>query len=262
MKNEFPMKARSAAIPLLAACLLAPPALGQHVTLLEVRKDSEDDHRTTVEIVVPMELNGFDFDNPMDEEQSSLAVFSDDRDRDLLRIHEDRQGELREQGYSTQPAMSFGGVADYASNKDIKLQIAVDAAPSDGAGRLYLRGAAMLNFAGEGEAETLQVADVPVEMPYDTEGFASEIGPIIVSPDGSAEMDGVTYRKFTVTGAESSIVSADPVDGDDSAEVEFWGIADNQFVLKEVPDTISLEIRYTALRKVPVEFDLEFSVGL
>ena len=36
MKNEFPMKARSAAIPLLAACLLAPPALGQHQLTLTI----------------------------------------------------------------------------------------------------------------------------------------------------------------------------------------------------------------------------------
>lgn len=262
MKIEFPIEARTAAIPLLAALLFTPAAFGQQVTLLEVRKDSDDGHRTTVEILVPMELTGFDFDNPMDDEQSSLAVFSDDQGRDLLRIHEDRQAELREQGYSIQPALSFGGVADYAANKDIKLRIAVDAAPSDSAGRLHLEGAAVFNFAGEGEPRMLEVADVPVEMPYDAEGFVSDIGPIIVSSDGSAEMDGVTYRKFTVTGRENSIVGASPVGGDDSAEVDFWAIGDNQFVFKDVPETVSLEIRYTAVRKVPVEFDLEFSVGL
>lgn len=261
MKIGFSSSLRGAVI-LLGAFAATTGAFGQQVTMLEVRKDSDDDHRTTVEILVPMELNGFDFDNPMDDEQSALAAFSDDQDRDLLQRHQDGQAELREQGYSTQPAMSFGGVADYAANKDIKLRIAVDAAPSDGAGRLHLEGAAVFNFAGEGEPRMLEVADVPVEMPYDAEGRASDIGPIIVSSDGSAEMDGVTYRKFTVSGTENSIVSATPVGGDDSAEVDFWAVGENQFVFKEVPETVSLEIRYTPIRKVPVEFDLEFSVGL
>ena len=158
--------------------------------------------------------------------------------------------------------MSFGGVADYSASKDIKLRIAVDAAASDNAGMLRLAGKAVLNLAGESEPEVVEIIDVPVEMRYDSDGFASEIGPIIISSDGSAEMGDVTYRKFTVSGIENTIVSATPFGGDDSAEVDFWSIGDNQFVFKDVPEVVSLEIKYTPVRKVPVEFDLEFSVGL
>jgi hypothetical protein len=158
--------------------------------------------------------------------------------------------------------MSFGGVADYSANKDIKLRISVDATASDEADALRLAGTAVLNFAGQGEPETIEIVDVPVEMPYDSDGFASEIGPILVSSDGSAELDGVTYRKFTVSGTENSVVSAKPVGGDDSAEVQFWSVNDNQFVLKEIPEVVTLQVRYTPMRKVQVEFDLNFSVGL
>jgi len=261
MKIGFSSSLRGAAI-LLGAFAAATGAFGQQVTMLEVRKASDNDHRTTVEIRVPMDLRGFDFDNPMDAEQSALSVFSDDQGRNLLQVHENQQAELREQGYTTEPVMSFGGVADYSANKDIKLRIAVDAAASDNAGMLRLAGKAVLNFAGEGEPEVVEIIDVPVEMPYDSDGFASEIGPILVSSDGSAELDGVTYRKFTVSGTENAVVEATPVGGDDSAEVEFWSVGANQFVLKEVPEVVSLQIGYTELRKVPVEFDLEFSVGL
>lgn len=254
--------AKRAAALLLAVLAATATASGQQVTMLEIRKESGGNNRTTVEIRVPMELQGFDFDNPVDADQSALAVFADDQGRDLLQIHRDRQSKLRDQGYSTQPAMSFGGVADYAANKDIKLRVEVGAVAAENATSLRLKGSAVLNFAGQGEPRALEIVNVPVEMPYDSEGFASEIGPIIVVSDGSAELDGVTYRKFTVRGTENSIVAARPVGGDDSAEVDFWAVADNQFVFKEVPKTVALEIRYSAVRKVPVEFDLAFSVGL
>lgn len=247
---------------MFALILAASTAFGQQVTMLEIRKDGDRDHRTTVEILVPMTLAGFDLDNPMDAEQSALSTFEDDSGRDLLQIHRARQAELREQGFTTQQAMSFGGVADYGANKDIKLRISVDAAASEGARILRLAGKAVLNFAGEGEPVGLEIVDVPVEMPYDSQGFASEIGPIVISADGSAEMGGMSYRKFTVSGTENSIVSAVPVDGDDSAEVDFWALGDNQFVFKEVPQTVSLEVEYTPIRKVPVALDIEFSVGL
>ena len=247
---------------LLGAFAATTGAFGQQVTMLEVRKESGNDHRTTVEIRVPMDLEGFDFDNPVDAGQSAVSAFTDDHDRDLLQIHENQQVELREQGYTTESAMTFGGVADYSANKDIKLRIAVDAAASDEARMLRLAGKAVLNFVGEGEREAVEISDVPVEMPYDSDGFASEIGPIIISSDGSAELNDVTYRKFTVSGYENAVIEATLVGGDDSSEVEFWSVGANQFVLKEVPEVVTLNIEYTAVRKVPVEFDLEFSVGL
>ena len=246
----------------IAALVNASATSAQQVTRLEVRKESGNDHRTTVEIHVPMDLQGFDFDNPVDAEGTGLAEFTDDQGRDLLQIHENQQVELREQGYSTEPAISFGGVADYSANKDIELRISVDAAASSEARMLRLVGKAVLNFAGEGEPEAVEISDVPVEMPYNSEGFASEIGPIIISSGGSAELNDVTYRKFTVSGTENAIIEATLVGGDDSSEVEFWSVGANQFVLKEVPEVVTLNIEYTAVRKVPVEFDLEFSVGL
>ena len=260
-KMEFLRSLKCAAI-LIGALAAATAAFSQEVTRLEVRKESGNDHRTTVEIHVPMDLQGFDRDNPMDAGQSGLSVFADDQGRDLLQIHENQQAELREQGYATEPAMSFGGVADYSANKDIELRIAVDAAASDEARMLRLAGKAVLNFAGEGEPETVQIIDVPVEMPYNSEGFASEIGPIIISSGGSAELNDVTYRKFTVSGTENAVIEATLVGGDDSSAVELWAVGANQFVLKEVPEVVTLNIEYTAVRKVPVEFDLEFSVGL
>ena len=72
----------------------------------------------------------------------------------------------------------------------------------------------------------------------------------------------MTYSKFTVSGIENAVVSASPVGGDDSAEVDFWSVGDNQFVFIEVPEVVTLEIEYTSVRKVPVELDLTFSVGL
>lgn len=262
MKIGLLRSSRGAAI-LLGAFAATTGAFGQQVTMLEVRKDSGDDHRTTVEIRVPMDLQGFDFENPLDTELSVLSVFADDNGRDLLEIHEAGQAALREQGYTTQPPMSFGGVADYSANKDIKLRVSVDAAASDDADALRLAGKAVLNFAGQGEPETIEIVDVPVEMPYDSDGFASAIGPIVVSSDGSAELDGATYRKYTVSGSENSVVSAKPVGGDDSAEVEFWSVGGNQFVFKgEPPELVALEIQYTPVSKRSVEFDLQFSVGL
>ena len=259
MKTTF---SRIASGLTIAALTLSSAASSQQVTRLEIRKDGAQDRRTTVEIRVPMDLQGFDFDNPVDAEGTGLAEFTDDQGRDLLQIHENQQAELREQGYTTQPPMSFGGVADYSANKDIKLRIAVDVAASDEARMLRLVGKAVLNFAGEGEPEAVEIIDVPVEMPYNSEGFASEIGPIIISSGGSAELNDVTYRKFTVSGTENSIIEATLVGGDDSSEVEFWSVGANQFVLKEVPEVVTLNIEYTAVRKVPVEFDLEFSVGI
>lgn len=261
MKIRLLKSLRCAAI-VLGAFAATTGAFGQQVTMLEVRKEGGNDHRTKVEIRVPMDLQRLDFDNPMDVEQSTLSVFTDDQGRDLLQIHENQQAKLREQGYHTEPAMSFGGVADYSANKDVELRIAVDAAASDEARMLRLAGKAVLNFAGEGEPETVKIIDVPVEMPYDSEGFASEIGPIIISSDGSAELNDVTYRKFTVSGTENAVIEATLVGGDDSSEVEFWSVDANQFVLKEVPEVVTLNIEYAAVRKVPVEFDLEFSVGL
>jgi hypothetical protein len=127
---------------------------------------------------------------------------------------------------------------------------------------LTLAGAAVFNFAGDGEPESTAIADVPLEMPWDSDGFDSPIGPIKITTDGSAELEGVRYQRYSVSGRDHAVVAANVIGGDDSADVEFWSIAPNQFVLEAAPETVSLEIEYAAVRKVPVEFDLEFSVGL
>lgn len=256
------IKACLLASMLLAIAVPAGHALAQDVTTLEIRKEGADSRRTMVEIRVPMDLDGFDTDNPMDLERSALSSFADDRGTDLLGLHREQQQALRDQGYTTQPALTYGGVADFASNEDITLRVAVDAAPASESRVLNLAGLAVFNFAGDGEPESTTVADVPLDMSHDNDGFDSAAGRIVVSAGGSAEMNGVRYQRFTVSGRDYTIVSAVPVGGDDSAEVEFWSTAPNQFVLKELPETVSLEIEYAPVRKVQVEFDLEFSVGL
>lgn len=247
----------------ISMALAAPGvSLAQDVTTLEVRKESADAQRTLVEIRVPMTLDGFDTDNPMDVEASELSRLTDDQGTDLLALHREQQQALAEQGYTTESALSYAGVADFANNRDIALRVAVDVAPADDARVLTLAGEAMFNFAGDGEPQSTTVADVPLHMPWDSDGFDTSIGPIKVTADGSAEISGVRYQRYTVSGRDNAVVAAAVVGGDDSAAVEFWSIAPQQFVLEDPSDTVTLEIDYASVRKVPVAFDLEFSVGL
>lgn len=68
-------------------------------------------------------------------------------------------------------------MGQYAANKDIRLRVMVDAAASDSASRLHLKGKAVLNFAGDGGTESVEISDVPVEMPYDSRVLTAKSGP-------------------------------------------------------------------------------------
>ncbi len=249
---------------LLLSCLLLS---AQQVASVNIRKGIEEIRkkpRLEVEIHVPMDMTGFEIDNPIDFERSKLEIFADDTGKDFLAAFVEKQQEQENQGYSqNEHIFSFGGVADYASGNDFMMVFTVPTDPAPAARTIHLKGNVVVNFINEGEALTAIIEDVPVEMPYNSPGHSSKIGPIRIEGRGSATIGDNKYRKFAAMGVDSPITTVEVVGGDDSEAVKgIWGSSDNTFVFSVVPETVDLKITYSTLKKKDVPIDLEFGIGL
>ena len=251
--------------PFLLSPALASTAAAQEVSRLEIRKampEVGESGRTGVEIYLAMDLAGFNLQNPIDPAMTRLETFADDLGTDLLAQHKMRKRENEERGYPSPDPVSFAGVGDWQNDKDIKLTIGVIDTPAAGARELRLAGEVVLNFAAEGEASSVLVEGVPVEMGYDGRGFDSPIGALMIEDAGGASRDDVSWRKFLVSSADSAIVEVHVVGGDDAEEVPFMGLEPNAFVFREPPATVDLNISYQGQKKVRVPLDLSISLGL
>lgn len=242
--------------------IFAVSAAAQDITRLEVRKPVDDGNSwTTIEIHVPMSLEGFDIDNPLDPDQTRLEYLRDDQGNDLLGMHELRQRENRDRGYTVSPVLQFGGVADWSNDRDITLRITVHAVAAPDATRIEFAGQAALNFADAGEPSELQVEGVPLEMQRGSDGFDTAMGPILVRRAGSLSMGEREWHKFSVSGVENTVVDVEVIGGDDSADMPM-GTSGNEFLFEDPPDTVALTIRFSERTTVVVPLDQAFSVGL
>lgn len=254
--------------PLVSLLLILPlsgTVSGQEVSRLEIRKAMPQvgtSGLTAVEIYLPMALDGFNVENPLDTALTRLEKFADNRGTDLLAQHKIRKQANEERGFPAPDPITFAGVGDWGNDRDIKLLINVVDTPSSGATGLHITGDVVLNFAAEGEPSALQVEGVPVDMGYDAQGFDSPIGRLLIQDGGSASRDDVTWHKFLVSSADSAIVGVTVVGGDDSGEVPFMGLESNAFVFREPPATVDLNIHYQDQKKVRVPLDISISLGL
>ncbi len=249
----------------LLATALANTAAAQEISRLEIHKAMPqvgESGRTSVEIYLPMELQGFNMENPLDPALTRIETFADDRGTDLLALHKTRKRENEERGFPAPDPVAFAGVGDWQNDRDIKLALSVIDTPAAGATALRLVGEVVLNFAAGGEASSVLVKGVPVEMGYDASGMDSPIGKLLIQDGGSASRDDVTWYKFLVSSADSAIVEVSVAGGDDTAEVPFMGLEPNAFVFREPPSSVDLNIRYKGQKKVHVPLDLSISLGL
>lgn len=255
-------------IAVLSALLCLPLADGaaaQEVSRLEIRKampEAGASGKTSVEIYLPMDLQGFNLENPLDPTLTRIETFADDNGTDLLGQHKLRKRENEERGFPTPAPLTFAGVGDWKNDRDIKLALSVVDTPATGATRLRLVGEVVLNFAAEGAAETALVEDIPMQNTHADNGFPSPLGELQIQGGGSASRDDVTWHKFLLSSDDSAIVGVSVVGGDDSGEVQFWSLEPNAFVFREPPATVSLEVRYHGQKKVHVPLDMNISVGL
>ena len=250
---------------LLLTLPLSGTVNGQEVSRLEIRKAMPGvgtSGLTAVEIYLPMALDGFNVENPLDTALTRLEKFADDRGTDLLAQHKIRKQANEERGFPAPDPITFAGVGDWGNDRDIKLLINVVDTPSSGATGLQITGDVVLNFAAEGEPSQLQVEGVPVDMGYDAQGVDTPIGRLVIQDGGSASRDEVTWHKFLVSSPDSAIVDVTVVGGDDSADVPFMSLEPSEFVFREPPTTVNLDIRYLGQRKVHVPLDLTLSLGL
>lgn len=250
---------------LLLSLPLADRAASQDVSRLEIRKAMPEigsNGRTTVEIYLPMELTGFNLENPLDPALTRLDVFSDNHGTDLLAQHKVRKRENEERGFPAPDPVTFAGVGDWQNDRDIKLAISVIDTPSAGATELRLAGEVVLNFAAEGETESVLLENIPMDMSHGSPGIDSPIGNIRIEDGGSASRDDVTWLKFLVSSADSAIDEVSVAGGDDSGEVPFMALEANAFVFREPPVTVDLNIRYRDQKKVHVPLDMNISLGL
>lgn len=238
----------------------------QKVSRLEIRsaiREISSKPYIAVEVYVPMDLSGFAIDNPVDFEKSSITVFQDNTGTDFLALHKKQQGQLRAQGYTAnEKIFQFGGVADYGKNKDIKVIFKANAAPAPNATEIKISGTAILNFLRGNENKVTEINNIPVEMEYDSPGIETKLGFIKIEDAGSATIEEDKYQKFRVVGGSTPIVGVEVIGGDDSDKVNMWGMNANEFIVKDIPETVSLKISYNSFKKVEVPIDLSFSIGL
>ncbi len=246
--------------------LMMITAAGQQVSELKIKKlipGVNSNPSTTLEIYVPMSMEGFDWDNPIDYTKSNVQVFTDDTGKDLLMVHNNIIAEHKNKGYTTERIYQFGGAANYGSNEDINLVFSVKTTPAQDAKELHLKASIMLNFRDDSATKSLEIEDIPVEMAYNSKGHQSTIGPIKIEGRGSATLNEKKYNIFRVVGSEIPISQVEIMGGDDSEVVKgVISLNQNDFVFSEVPETVNLKVTYSNFRKVKVPIDLKFSIGL
>jgi len=241
-------------------------AVGQQISELKVTKaipDINSNPITSIEVYIPMNVEGFDVNNPIEYDQSEVSIFKDDTGKDLLAAHKKLTAEYKEKGYSTESIYQFGGIADYGANKDINLVFYFKTTPAKEAKELHLKADISFNFIDESSTKGIELENVPTEMSYNSAGYKTSIGNIRIDGRGSATFGDEKYKKFSVSSKDSPIVSVEVIGGDDREKVKgIWSVSQNEFVFQEVPETVNLKVTYASFKQVNVPIDLEFSLGL
>jgi len=241
-------------------------AVGQEISELKITKaipDVNSNPITSIEVYIPMNVEGFDINNPIEFDQSEVSIFKDDTGKDLLAAHNKLAAEYKEKGYSTESIYQFGGIADYGANKDINLVFYFKTTPAKEAKVLHLKADISLNFIDESSTKNVEIENVPTEMSYNSKGYKSSIGMIRVDGRGSATFGDAKYQKFSVSGKDSPIISVEVIGGDDREKVKgIWGVSQNEFVFQAVPETVNLKVTYADFKQVKVPIDIQFSIGL
>jgi hypothetical protein len=122
--------------------LLSPiSSVAQEAVRIEVRKSiAGSGAQTTVDLYLPMDLAGLNFDNPLDTVLTRLDRFEDDTGRDLLALHRERQRQNMERGFPSPDPVEFRGVGDWANDRDVRLGVTVVDSPAPGATRMIRAG--------------------------------------------------------------------------------------------------------------------------
>jgi hypothetical protein len=122
--------------------LLSPiSSVAQEAVRIEVCKSiAGSGAQTTVDLYLPMDLAGLNFDNPLDTVLTRLDRFEDDTGRDLLALHRERQRQNMERGFPSPDPVEFRGVGDWANDRDVRLGVTVVDSPAPGATRMIRAG--------------------------------------------------------------------------------------------------------------------------
>ncbi len=251
---------------IFASLLLVPLAAAQQVTQIQITKDpTGTESRTRIELYIPADVSNLDFNNPINAERTRLAVAKDDAGGDLLATHDAANAEWVAQGYQTELPISFAGVADYASHKDINIGVALKAAPNSGAKAITLEGTIALNFIDVSSTEQTVLTAIPTETEWGSPGTDTPIGPVRIEPAASMHMGDIRYQGYQVVSPNAPVIAAAVVGGDASEEVHGLGMAlePGVFFLKgEPPQNVDLNITYAATEIKEFPFKLTFGVGL
>lgn len=250
---------------LLTSLLLAPLAEAQQVSRLEIARGADgSEARTSIDITIALDIADLDFNNPINADQTRLVLAKDDSGGDLLATHEALAAEWVAQGYATESAVSFGGIADQQNNKDVRIGIMLKAAPTAGARVIELEGTIALNFIDASTTANTQLQGIPMEMEWGSPGVDTSIGPVRIEESSSMSMGDVEYRGYQVISPNAPVISVGVVGGDASAE---WhdmgmGLEPGMFVIKgDPPQTVDLEITYAATATKEIPLKLAFGVG-
>jgi len=251
---------------ILTSLLLVPLAEAQEVSRLEIVKGANgSEARTSIYITIPLDIVNLDFNNPINADQTRLAIAKDDSGGDLLASHEALVAEWVAQGYATESPVSFGGIADHQNDKDIQIGIMLKAAPTAGARVIILEGTIALNFIDASTTGSAKLQGIPMEMEWGSPGVDTPIGPVRIETSSSMSMGDVEYRGYQVVSPNAPVISVAVVGGDASAE---WnemgmGLEPGMFVIKgEPPQTVDLELTYAATATREIPFKLSFGIGL
>jgi len=244
--------------------LLSPiSSVAQEAVRIEVRKSiAGSGAQTTVDLYLPMDLAGFNFDSPLDTVLTRLDRFEDDTGRDLLALHRERQRQNMERGFPSPDPVEFRGVGDWANDRDVRLGVTVVDSPAPGATRMIMTGEVVFNFAADGKPSTMVVENVALDLGFNGRRVDTPIGALWIQDAGSASVDGSIWHKFRISSAETAIVGASVIGGDDAGTVPFWALDRNEFVFGELPEAVSVSIQYLEHRKVTVPLELEITLGL
>ena len=252
---------------ILTSLLLAPIAEAQQVSRLEIAKSTDgEEARTSIDIViqVALDLVNLDFNNPINADQTRLVAVKDDAGGDLLAAHAALNAEWIAQGYATESPISFGGIADYANNRDVKVGIMLKAAPTAAARMIELEGTIALNFIDASSTANTQLKAIPLEMEWGSPGVETAIGPVRIEPASAMSMGDIEYQSYQVVSPNAPVISAGLVGGDASTE---WhemgmGLEPGMFVIKGTPPrTVDLDITYASTEMKEIPLKLSFGVG-
>ena len=257
---------KQAILTTIICCFTAFALVAQGLTIssIYIERSMSVDSKDKIQIglYLDIDVNSIDLTNPIISKETILNVCKDNNDYNILDAHNLNSENLKKEGfYFNNDIISYKGIGNYATNKDLLFQIELNTKPSKGSTHITIGGTIALNILSDDEKE-LSLKDIPIST-KSNDGIQSEIGNISLRKSFTTTVGETEYHVYDLI-TEVSILGIEQ-EGDRS-KIELqdsgMGLERNQLVFKNIPESVDVNLIYSIPVKKEIQFNLTTPIGI